>query len=173
MIRTTRRLSLTDAGIAYVAAARRILEQVEDAEREAAGEFTTPKGELIVTAPLMFGRLHVLPVIADFLALFPEINVRLLLADRNVHLVEDHVDMAVRIGSLPDSGLVATRVGSMRTVVWASPGPAGRPWRAADAGGSAGPALRRGRHAHARIGLALPHRKTAARSRSPSCRACR
>jgi DNA-binding transcriptional LysR family regulator len=121
LTRTTRKLSLTDAGIGYVAAARRIVEQVEEAEREAAGEFTAPKGELVVTAPLLFGRLHVLPVVTDFLALFPDINVRLLLADRNLHLVDDHIDMAVRIGALPDSSMVATRIGSMRMVVCASP----------------------------------------------------
>ncbi|CAN7150673.1 LysR family transcriptional regulator [Neorhizobium sp. LjRoot104] len=121
LIRTTRKLTLTDAGATYVAAARRILEQVEDAEREAAGEFTAPKGELVITAPVMFGRLHVLPIVIDFLALFPEINIRLLLADRNVHLVDDHVDMAVRIGQLPDSTMVATRIGSMRMVTCASP----------------------------------------------------
>lgn len=122
LIRTTRRLTLTDAGITYVAAARRILEQVEEAEREAAGEFITPKGELVITAPILFGRLHVLPVVADFLVLFSEINVRLVLADRNVDLVDAHVDMAVRIGKLSDSSMVATQVGLMRTVVCASPG---------------------------------------------------
>jgi DNA-binding transcriptional LysR family regulator len=121
LIRTTRKLTLTDAGISYVAAARRILEQVEEAEREAAGEFTSPKGELVVTAPLMFGRIHVLPVVADFLVQFPEISVRLMLADRNVDLIDDHVDMAVRIGTLPDSSMVATQVGTMRTVTCASP----------------------------------------------------
>lgn len=121
LIRTTRKLTLTDAGETYVAAARRIVEQVEEAERQAAGEFTSPKGELVLTAPILFGRLHVLPVVTDFLALFPEINVRLLLSDRNAHLVEEHVDMAVRIGRLADSAMVATRVGSMRTVFCASP----------------------------------------------------
>ena len=121
LIRTTRKLTLTDAGIAYVAAARRILEEVDEAEREAAGEFTVPKGELVVTAPLMFGRLHVLPVVADFLAAFPEINIRLVLSDRNVDLIGDHVDMAVRIGALPDSSMVATQIGVMRTVACASP----------------------------------------------------
>ena len=121
LTRTTRKLTLTEAGLAYVAAARRILEQVEEAEREVAGEFTTPKGELVITAPVLFGRLHVLPVVSEFLATFPEIDVRLLLADRNLHLVEDHVDMAVRIGTLPDSSLVATRIGVMRTVTCASP----------------------------------------------------
>jgi DNA-binding transcriptional LysR family regulator len=121
LVRTTRKLSLTDAGIAYVAAARRILEQVDDAERMAAGEYMTPKGELVLTAPIVFGRLHVLPVITEFLATFPEINVRLVLSDRNAHLVDDHVDMALRIGPLPDSSMVATRIGTMRTVICASP----------------------------------------------------
>lgn len=121
LIRTTRKLTLTDAGIAYVAAARRILEQVEEAEREAAGEFTVPKGELAVTAPLLFGRLHVLPVVADFLAMYDEISIRLILADRNIDLIDGHVDMAVRIGTLPDSSMVATQIGTMRTVTCASP----------------------------------------------------
>lgn len=120
LTRSTRKLTLTDAGIVYVKAVRRILEQVEDAEREAAGEFTSPKGVLVVTAPNMFGRLHVLPVVADFLATFPEINIQLILTDRNVDLIGDHVDMAVRVGHLPDSSMVATRVGEMRTVTCAS-----------------------------------------------------
>ncbi len=121
LVRTTRRLALTDAGTAYVAAARRILEQVDEAERTAAGEFSTPRGELVLTAPILFGRLHILPIVAEFLADYPEIDVRLLLSDRNLHLVEDHVDMAVRIGALPDSGTIATRVGAMRRVVCVSP----------------------------------------------------
>lgn len=121
LIRTTRKLTLTEAGVAYLAAARRILEQVEEAARAAAGEFQVPKGELVVTAPMMFGRLHVLPVVADFLAEFPEIRIRLVLNDRNVDLIDDHVDMAVRIGRLPDSSMVATQIGVMRTVCCASP----------------------------------------------------
>lgn len=120
LIRTTRKLSLTDAGLAYVANARRILERVEEAEREAAGEFVEPKGDLVISAPILFGRLHVLPIVADFLDQFPDIRIRLVLADRNVDLLDDHVDMAVRIGELPDSEMVATRIGSMRTVVCAS-----------------------------------------------------
>ena len=121
LTRTTRKLVLTDAGIAYADQARRILEHVDEAERQAAGEFTAPRGELVITAPLLFGRLHVLPVIADFLARFPEVNVRLMLGDRNVNLVDDQIDMAIRIGQLPDSGMIATRVGSMRRVVCGSP----------------------------------------------------
>ena len=121
LIRSTRRLTLTDAGGAYVAACKRILEQVGDAERAASGEYSAPKGDLVVTAPIVFGRLHVLPGINAFLATFPEINVRLMLADRNVNLIDDHVDLAVRIGVLPDSSMVATRVGFVRYVVCASP----------------------------------------------------
>ncbi|GAA3066223.1 LysR substrate-binding domain-containing protein [Rhizobium viscosum] len=121
LTRTTRKIALTDAGATYVDAARRILEQVDEAERQASGEFAMPKGELVITAPVQFGRLHVLPVVADFLAAFPAINVRLMLADRNIDLVDEHVDMAVRIGNLPDSAMVATRIGSVRRVVCGSP----------------------------------------------------
>ncbi|WJH39522.1 LysR family transcriptional regulator [Aliirhizobium terrae] len=121
LLRSTRRLDLTDAGITYLTAARRIVEQVNEAEREAAGEFTAPKGRLVITAPVQFGQLHVLPVVADFLSLFPEIDVSLLLIDRNVQLVEDHVDMAVRIGRLPDSSMISTAIGTMRMVTCASP----------------------------------------------------
>ncbi|MGV8935719.1 MAG: LysR substrate-binding domain-containing protein [Allorhizobium sp.] len=121
LVRTTRKLSLTDAGSTYVAAARRILDQVDEVEREVAGEFTAPKGELVITAPVQFGQLHVLPIVTDFLAEFPQINIKLLLLDRNVQLAEDQVDMAVRIGRLADSAMIATTVGSMRTVICASP----------------------------------------------------
>jgi DNA-binding transcriptional LysR family regulator len=120
LLRTTRKVEVTDAGAAYVTSARRILEEIDETERFAAGEFHAPRGELILTAPVFFGRLHILPVVIDFLASFPEINVGLRLSDRNVHLIDDHVDMAVRFGPLPDSNMIATRVGSMRTVVCAS-----------------------------------------------------
>jgi len=121
LVRTTRKVALTDAGATYVASARRILDQIDETERIAAGEFHVPRGELILTAPIFFGRLHILPVVTEFLAAYPEINIRLALSDRNLHLVEDHVDLAVRIGPLPGSTMIATRVGSMRTVVCASP----------------------------------------------------
>jgi DNA-binding transcriptional LysR family regulator len=121
LTRTTRKLSLTDAGLSYVAAARRIIEQVQEAEREAAGEFIAPRGDLILTAPETFGRRHVLPIVIDFLALFPQINVRLELANRNANLLDDHIDMAVRIGRLPDSSMIATRIGTMRAITCASP----------------------------------------------------
>jgi DNA-binding transcriptional LysR family regulator len=117
----TRKVGLSDAGAVYVASVRRILEQIEETEQVAAGEFHAPRGELVLTTPILFGRLHILPIVSDFLAAYPEINVRLLLSDRNLHLIDDHVDMAVRIGPLPDSGMIATRVGSMRMVACASP----------------------------------------------------
>jgi DNA-binding transcriptional LysR family regulator len=119
--RTSRRLILTDAGRSYVAACKRILDDVREAERAAAGEYSAPRGELIITAPIVFGRLHVLPVLLEFLNTYPEIDVRLTLADRVVNLQEDHVDLAVRIGELPDSSLVAMRVGSIGRVVCGSP----------------------------------------------------
>jgi DNA-binding transcriptional LysR family regulator len=118
--RTTRSLTLTDAGRSYIVACRRILEDLEQAERAAAGEYTAPRGDLIITAPIVFGRLHVLPIVTDFLKAYPDINVRLALADRVVNLLEDDIDLAVRIGELPDSNLVATRVGSIGPVVCAS-----------------------------------------------------
>ena len=119
--RSTRRLTPTDAGVAYLAACRRILDDVGEAERAAAGEYSAPTGELAITAPVVFGRLHVLPVITGFLAAYPDVDIRLTLADRITQLVEDHFDLALRIGQLPDSSLVAIAVGSIRRVVCASP----------------------------------------------------
>ena len=121
LIRSTRKLALTEQGAAYVAAAKRILDEVSEAERAASGEHASPRGDLVITAPIVFGRLHVLPVIAEFLKQWPEINVRLVLSDRNLHLIDDHIDIAVRIGALADSALAATRVGAVRRVVCGSP----------------------------------------------------
>jgi len=135
--RTSRRLALTDAGRSYVEACKRILEEVTEAERAVAGEYSAPKGDLIITAPVVFGRLHVLPVITAFLKAYQDINVRLVLADRIVNLLDDNVDLAVRIGPLSDSGLVATRVGAIRQVVCGSPAyfaARGVPERPADLG---------------------------------------
>ncbi|HEX2940885.1 MAG TPA: LysR family transcriptional regulator [Rhodopila sp.] len=122
LIRSARGLELTPAGRSYVTAARTILEQLNEAERTAAGEYTEPKGDLVVTAPVMFGRLHVLPVVTRFLEAFPEVSVSLVMTDRVAHFLDDQVDVALRIGALPDSGLIATRVGAVRHVVCASPG---------------------------------------------------
>jgi DNA-binding transcriptional LysR family regulator len=94
---------------------------VDEAERAVAGEYAAPRGDLVVTAPIVFGRLHVLPIVNDFLARYPEISVRLALSDRNADLIDDHIDVAVRIGRLPESAAVATRMGSVRRVVCGSP----------------------------------------------------
>lgn len=122
LVRSTRKLTLTDAGRAYFTSCKRILEDVQEAEHTAGGEYTTPKGDLIVTAPIVFGRLHGVPVITEFLNAYPQVDVRLHLGDRISNLLEDHIDLAVRIGELPDSGLSATKVGSVRRVLCASPG---------------------------------------------------
>jgi DNA-binding transcriptional LysR family regulator len=121
VIRSARGLTLTDVGAAYLEAVKRILEDVAEAERVASGEFTSPKGTLTVTAPIVFGRLHVLPVVIDFLKAHPEVNIRLEQSDRSVNLHEENVDLAVRIGTLADSSLIARRLGSVRQVVCASP----------------------------------------------------
>jgi DNA-binding transcriptional LysR family regulator len=121
VIRTSRKLLLTDVGRAYVETCRQILDELDDAERLATGEYRTPRGDLLITAPVMFGRLHVEPVVLDFLKAYPDINVRLVLADYLIDLAENRVDLAVRIGDLPDSGLVATRLGAVNWITCASP----------------------------------------------------
>lgn len=119
--RSARKLTLTDAGRSYVVACKRILENVRETERAAMGEYNAPQGELTITAPIVFGRLHILPIAIEFLKSHPNVTIRMVQTDRVVDLLEDHVDVAVRIGELPDSSLVAARVGTMRRVVCASP----------------------------------------------------
>lgn len=118
--RTTRALTLTDAGQGYWVACKKILDDVSEAERAVSGEYQSPTGELTITAPIFFGRLHVLPIVTQFLNTYPEVQIGLVLNDRNLHLIEDQIDLAVRIGELPSSNLVATRVGYTRHVVCAS-----------------------------------------------------
>ncbi|WP_018971966.1 LysR family transcriptional regulator [Rudaea cellulosilytica] len=119
--RSTRKLTLTEAGRSYVDGVRRILEDVDEVERRATGEYQVPRGELVLTAPVLFGQKYILPLVTDFLAQFPDINIRLLLSDRNLHLFDEDVDMAVRIGVLPNSRMRATRIGSMDTLTCATP----------------------------------------------------
>ena len=119
--RSSRRMSLTDAGRSYIDACKRIIEQVDDAERELSGEYRSPKGDLTVTAPWGLGHTHLLPLAVEFLREYPDIALRLALTDRIVNMVDENVDVAIRIGALPDSSMMATRVGSIRVVVCASP----------------------------------------------------
>jgi DNA-binding transcriptional LysR family regulator len=117
LVRSTRKLTLTEAGTTYLEASKRILEEINEVERAAAGEFETPRGELQITAPVVFGRLHLLPLVNEFLANFPEVSVRLALSDRNLHFTDDHVDVALRIGALPDSSLMSLKLGAVRRVI--------------------------------------------------------
>src|SRR5437763_6663811 len=121
LVRTSRRLQLTEEGSAYIAAARRILDELDDAERTVSGEYRAPRGKLAVTAPIMFGKLHIAPIVHEFLAAYPDVSVRLILLDGVIDLVEAHVDVALRIGHLPDSALVARRLGDIRWLFCASP----------------------------------------------------
>jgi DNA-binding transcriptional LysR family regulator len=119
--RTTRQVTLTDSGRRFFESGRRILDDLGEAERAASGEFAAPRGELVVTAPIVFGRLHVLPIVTEFLKAHADVAVRLVLADRVVDLLEERVDVAARIGELPDSGMAAIRVGEVHRLVCASP----------------------------------------------------
>jgi DNA-binding transcriptional LysR family regulator len=133
--RSTRKVVPTDAGLDFVAACRAVLHSVHEAERTIAGEYTTPRGELTVAAPICFGRTHVLPVISAFLECYCDVDVRLVLTDGDCDLQEDRIDVAIRIMNLPDSSLVATRIAHVRRVVCASPDyleRAGRPGRPHD-----------------------------------------
>jgi DNA-binding transcriptional LysR family regulator len=112
---------LTDAGSSYVAACKRIVADVTEAERAASGEYTAPTGELVVTAPVGLGRTYLIPILADFLKAYPDIEVSLILSDRVQSLFQEQIDVGLRIGALPDSSMIAIRVGAIRRVVCASP----------------------------------------------------
>ncbi|WP_415906327.1 LysR substrate-binding domain-containing protein [Neptuniibacter sp. QD72_48] len=121
LYRTTRSLSLTEEGDDYCQRCRQILLEVEDAENALSQQQTIPKGVIRITAPQTFGRLHLSPVINEFLDTYPEMEVELLLLDRVVDLIEEGMDIALRIGPLPDSTLIAKQVGEVRYKVCASP----------------------------------------------------
>jgi DNA-binding transcriptional LysR family regulator len=120
--RTTRQVALTDVGARYLERIRRILADVEEAEGSVQAERTRPSGRLVVSAPVGFGRLHVSPVVSAYLARYPDVSGELRLSDQIINLVEDGVDLAVRIGHLADSTLVARHIGEMRRIVVASEG---------------------------------------------------
>lgn len=119
--RSSRRMTLTEAGKDYVEACKGIIEQIDDAERQVSGEYRSPKGDLAVTTPWGLGHTHLLPLAVEFLNAFPEIDLRLLLTDRVVDSVEESIDVSIRIGALPESNMIAARIGSIRLVVCASP----------------------------------------------------
>ena len=133
--RSSRRLSLTEAGRSYIEACKRILDQVDDAEREASGEYRAATGDLTVTSPWGVGHLHLVPLSCEFLKAYPDIGLRLLMTDRVLNPDENRIDVSIRIGPLSDSSLISTRIGSVRVVACASPGylaARGRPLTPAD-----------------------------------------
>lgn len=119
--RTTRSVRLTDAGQRYLADCRRILGEIEEVDRHAAGIHATPRGTVTVTASVLFGRMVMAPILLDLLDRYPEISLTTTFVDRVVHLIDEGVDVAIRIADLPDSSLSAVRVGSVRRVLCASP----------------------------------------------------
>src|SRR5262249_2942496 len=112
--RSSRKLVLTDAGSSYVVACKCILADVTEAERAASGEYTAPTGELIVTAPVAGGRMYFIPILADFLKAYPDIDINLILTDRVLSLFQEQIDVGLRVGALPDSSLMTIRVGTIR-----------------------------------------------------------
>jgi DNA-binding transcriptional LysR family regulator len=121
LTRTTRIVRLTDAGATYFEECRRLLAEIDAAEVAVTGVHAAPRGQLTVTAPLMFGKLHLMPIVLDYLARFPAVNVNCWFLDRIVNLVDEGADVAVRIGELPASSLQAIRVGEVRRVLCAAP----------------------------------------------------
>jgi DNA-binding transcriptional LysR family regulator len=121
LTRTTRLVRLTETGSAYLEDCRRILGEIENAERSATGARAAPRGQLNVTAPVLFGREYVMPIALDYLARYPEVDLTCWFVDRVINMIDEGVDVAVRIGVLPDSSLQATRVGQVRRIVCASP----------------------------------------------------
>lgn len=119
--RSTRNLVLTDAGSKYLQSCRELLSMVSEVERDAKGEYQDPKGCLTVTAPNIMGRMHVFPLLTEYLKLYSDVSVKLILTDQNLHMYEDIVDIAIRVGELPDSELVAKSLGTVQKVLCASP----------------------------------------------------
>ncbi|MEM1419295.1 MAG: LysR family transcriptional regulator [Pseudomonadota bacterium] len=119
--RTTRRVSLTDDGRRFFGDAEHVLQALNAAEAAASGSSDAPTGLLRVTAPTIFGQRHLAPILRDFLDAHPQVRAELLLLDRAVDLIEEGIDVALRIGELPDSSLIAKRIGAVRRVVVAAP----------------------------------------------------
>ena len=119
--RTTRHVRVTDAGLRYLADARRIIGEVEEANEAVAGVNAEPRGHLAVTAPVLFGKIYVLPCVIEYLQRYKDMEVSAMFLDRAVNLLEEGMDVGIRIGELPDSSMKETRVGSVRQVVCASP----------------------------------------------------
>ena len=122
LTRSTRLVRITEAGERYLEDCRRIIADADEADESVAGLNAAPRGHLSVTAPVLFGRLYVMPGIVEYLRRYPDVTARALFLDRVVNLVDEGLEVAVRIGDLPDSSLKAVRVGQVRRIVCAAPG---------------------------------------------------
>jgi DNA-binding transcriptional LysR family regulator len=120
--RSTRAVSLTDEGAGFVERARRILNELAEAERSLSGTNSAPQGLFHITAPVTFGQMHVVPVVAGLIDQFPALDIRMMLLDRNIRVIEEGIDVAVRIGPLVDSLLRVIKLGAVRQMIVASPG---------------------------------------------------
>ncbi|MBX2833256.1 MAG: LysR family transcriptional regulator [Rhodospirillales bacterium] len=121
LTRTTRSVTVTEAGARYVADCKRLLTDLQEVEAAAGGAYATPSGMLTITAPVQFGQMHVAPIVGRYLDQYPEMRARLLLFDRIVNIIEEGIDLAIRIGHLADSSLRAVRIGQVRQIVCGSP----------------------------------------------------
>lgn len=121
LTRSTRKVAVTDSGQRYYEDARHILDAVGDAESQVSGEYRQPKGRLAITAPTLFGRLHVLPIASQFLRLHPETRIEIFLSNHVTDLLEEHINVGIRFGALSDSSMIAVQLGSVRLIVCASP----------------------------------------------------
>lgn len=121
-VRTTRSVGLTEAGNRFLEDSRQLLSDLQDAEEAAVGSHVTPRGELRVTAPVLFGGMFVTPILGDYMDMYRQVTAKAVFVDRIVNMIDEGLDVAIRIGDLPDSSLIATRVGSVRRVLFAAPG---------------------------------------------------
>ncbi len=121
LTRSTREVVVTDSGWHYYEDACRILDAVEDAERQVSGEYQQPKGHLVITAPTLFGRRIILPIANSFMRIHPDITIRFQLTNAVVDLLAEHINLGIRIGRLADSSMIATQAGTIREIVCASP----------------------------------------------------
>jgi len=121
LIRTTRLVKLTEVGRRYVDDCRQILSAIDEAEAAAAGTYARPTGVITITASVLFGQIYIVPIVTEFLDTHPEVTGRLLFLDRVTNLVDEGIDVAIRIGHLPDSSQTAIKVGSVRRVICGSP----------------------------------------------------
>ncbi|WP_397399930.1 LysR family transcriptional regulator [Phenylobacterium sp.] len=121
LTRTTRLVKLTEVGQRYVDDCRQILAAMEEAEAAAAGSYARPTGVITITASVLFGQIYIVPIVTEFLDAYPEVTGRLLFLDRVINLVDEGIDVAIRIGNLPDSSQTAVKVGSVRRVVCGAP----------------------------------------------------